>query len=134
MLVTNFRQDVRDFHCCARGFGSTIDFIFKTTCPRLVFVIKTEYCVDYRHAVLYGDALQGISNGATQVLRVIGFALQNHSARDDRVGFVLDRNFARDHGNLERTRNAMERNRRVRRKRAQFFGRVIDKSIHVLRD
>ena len=27
----------------------------------------------------------------------------------------------------------MERNRRVRRKRAQLFGRVIDKPIHVLR-
>ena len=108
MFATNLRQNVRDFHRCARGFGSTIDFIFKTTCPRLVFVIKTEYCIDYRHAVLYGDALQGISNGATQVLCVIGFALQNHPARDDRVGFVLDRNFARDYGNLERTRNAME--------------------------
>ena len=68
---------------------------------------------------------KSISNGATQVLCVIGFALQNHPARDDRVGFVLDRNFACDHGNLERTRNAMERNRRVRRKRAQLFGHVI---------
>ena len=27
----------------------------------------------------------------------------------------------------------MERNRRVRRKRTQLFGRVIDKPIHVLR-
>jgi hypothetical protein len=34
-------------------------------------------------------------------LRVIGFALQNDPARNDRVGFVLDRNFARYHRNLE---------------------------------
>ena len=91
MVATNFRQNVRDFHRCARGFGSTVDLIFKTTCPRLAFVIKAEYCVDYRHPVLYGDALQGISNGATQVLRVIGFTLQNHPARNDRVSLMLRR-------------------------------------------
>ena len=96
-----FRQNVRDFHRCARGFGSTIDLIFKTTCPRLVFVIKAEYCVDYRYAVLDGDALQGISDGATQVLRVIGFPLQNHPARDDRVSLMLRRQLACDYGNLE---------------------------------
>src|ERR1700747_2277821 len=57
---TNFRQNVRDFHRCARGFGSAIDFIFETTYPRLGFVIKTEYDIDHRHAVFYGDTLQGI--------------------------------------------------------------------------
>ena len=98
---TNFRQNVRDFHRCTRGFGSAVDCIFKTTCPRLVFVIKTEYCVDYRHAVLYGDALQGISNGATQVFCVIGFALQNHPTRDDGVSLMLSRQLACDYGNLE---------------------------------
>src|SRR6266513_2509950 len=46
---TNLRQNVRDFHRCARGFSSAIDIIFKTTCSRLVFIIKTEYCVDYLH-------------------------------------------------------------------------------------
>ena len=97
----NFRQNVRDFHRCARGFGSAVDCIFKTARLRLVFVIKTEYCVDYRHAVFYGDALQGISNGATQVLRVIGFPLQNHPARDDRVSLMLRRQLACDYGNLE---------------------------------
>ena len=101
MFSTNFRQNVRDFHRCARGFGSAIDFVFKTTRPRLVFIVKTEYCIDYRHAALYGDALQSISNRAAQVLCVIGFALQNYPSRDDRIGFGLDCNFARDHGNLE---------------------------------
>src|SRR5215472_15889740 len=110
---TNFRHYIRDFHRCTRGFGSAVDFIFKTACPRLVFVIETEYCVDYRHAVFYGDTLEGVSNGATQVSCVIGFALQNCPARDNRVGFVLDRNFACDYGNLERTRDAMDQNRTV---------------------
>ncbi len=101
MFATNFRQNVRDFHCRAGGFGSAVDFVFKTTCARLVFVIKTEYCIDHRNAIFYRDALQGISNRATQVLCVIGFALQNYPACDNRVGFVLDRNFSRDDGNLE---------------------------------
>src|SRR5262249_45739978 len=52
----NLRQNIRDFHRCPRGFGSAVDFIFKTPRTRLIFVLKTEYCVDYRHAVLYGDA------------------------------------------------------------------------------
>lgn len=98
---TNFRQNVRDFHRCTRGFGSAVDCILKTTCPRLVFVIKTEYCVDYRHAVLYGNALQGISNGPTQVFCVISFALENHPARDDGVSLMLRRQLACDYGNLE---------------------------------
>src|ERR1700747_3837809 len=54
---TNFRQNIRDFHRCAGGFGSAVDFIFETTCSRLAFVIKTEYYVDYRHAAVYGDSL-----------------------------------------------------------------------------
>src|ERR1700758_382963 len=131
--TTKFRQNVRDFHRCARGFGSAVDFIFKTTCPCLVFVVKTEYYVDYRQAMLYGDTLQSITNGATQVLCVIGFALQNHSASDDCVGFVLDRNFARDQRNLERTRDAMDQNRTVWGKRAQLLDNVIYEPIHVLR-
>ena len=95
--------------------------------------MKSEYCINYRHAVLYGDVLQGIGNGATQVLCMIGFALQNYPARDNRVGFVLDRNFACDNRNLERTRNAMEQNRGVWRKSAQFLGNVIYEPFDILR-
>src|SRR5262245_38174878 len=40
-----FRQNVRDFHRCPRGFGAAIDFIFKTTRARLVFGIETEHHV-----------------------------------------------------------------------------------------
>ena len=65
MFAPNFRQKIRDFHRRARGFGPAIDFIFETTCLRLVFVMKSEYCINYRHAVLYGDVLQGIGNRAT---------------------------------------------------------------------
>src|SRR5262249_4217669 len=129
----NLRQNVHDFHRCTRGFGSTVDFTFKTPRPRLVFVIKTEYDINYRHAVLYGDALQGISNGTTQVLCVIGFASQNHPARDDYVRLVLNRNFARDYWNLERPRHAMDQNRTVWRQRVELLCNVIYESIHVLR-
>jgi len=83
--------------------------------------------------MFYGDTLQGIGNGATKVLCVIGFALKNYPARDDRVGLVLDRNFARHHRNLERTRNAMDQNRTVWRKRAQLRGNVIYEAIDILR-
>ena len=133
MFSTNFRQNVRDFHRCARGFGPAIDFISETTCLRLVFVVESEYCINYRHAVLYGDVLQGIGNGATQVLCMIGFALQNYPAPDNGVGFVLDRNFACDNRNLERTRNAMEQYRTVWRKSAQLLGNVIYEPFDILR-
>src|SRR5215472_7617220 len=62
---TNFRHYIRDFHRCARGFGSAVDFIFKTTCPRLVFVMKTEHHVDDRHAVFDRDALECVGDRAT---------------------------------------------------------------------
>jgi len=133
LFATNFRQNVRDFHRCPRRFGPAVDFIFKTTCASLIFVIETEHHVDYRYTMLDCDALQSISNGATQVLCVIGFSLQNYPARDNRVGFVLDRNFACDNRNLERTRNAMEQNRTVWRKSAQLLGNVIYEPFDILR-
>jgi hypothetical protein len=64
---------------------------------------------------------------------VISFALQNHPARDNRVGFVLDRNFACDNRNLERTRNAMEQYRTVWRKSVQLLGNVIYEPFDILR-
>ncbi len=64
---------------------------------------------------------------------MIGFSLQNYPARDNRVGFVLDRNFACDNRNLERTRNPMEQNRSVRRKSAQLVSNVIYEPIDILR-
>ena len=45
---------------------------------------------------------------------------------------AVDRNFACDYGNLERTRYAMEQNRARWRQRAQFICHVIYESIHVL--
>jgi hypothetical protein len=107
--------------------------MLKATRTRLIFIVKAEHDIDDWHAIFDGDALEGISNGATQVLRVIGFALQNHSARNDRVRFVSDRKFSNDHGNLERARNALKRNRTVRRKCPQFLEYVIYEPIHVLR-
>ena len=64
---------------------------------------------------------------------MIGFALQNNPAHDNGVGSVLDRNFACDNRNLERTRNAMEQNRGVWRKSAQLLGNVIYEPIYILR-
>ena len=76
MFAAKVRQYIRDFHCRARGFGAAIDFIFKTTRARLIFVIKTEHHVDDWHAVFDGDPLQSVGDRPAQILRVIGFALQ----------------------------------------------------------
>src|SRR5262249_2907697 len=113
--------------------GSTIDFIFKATCARLILIIKTQHDIDHRHAVFDGDALERVGNGAAQVLRMVGFALQNHSAGDDGVGLILNCKFPYDDGNLERTRDALERNRRVWCQCTQLSRRVINKAIYVLR-
>ena len=129
----NFRQNVRDFHRRPRGFGAAVDFIFKATRACLTFVIKSEHYVDYWHTVLDCDALQSIGNGATQVLCMIGFALQNHTTGDDRVGLVLNGKLACDNGNLERTRDAMNQDRTVWRERAELLHHVIYEAVYVLR-
>src|SRR5437899_5301618 len=77
---TKFRQNVRDFHRCPSRFGAAINFIFKTTRARLIFVIKTEHSVDDRNAAFDGDTLECVCDRPAEILRVIGFSLQDHSA------------------------------------------------------
>src|SRR2546423_3515744 len=130
---TKFRQTVRDFHRCPSRFGAAINFIFKATRAGLLFIIETEHSVDDRNAAFQSDTLECVSDRPAEILRVIRFALQDHSARNNGVGFVLTCKFAYDDRDLERTGDAMDGNSCVWRKRRQLVCGVIDKAIHELR-
>jgi len=98
----------------------------------LSFIVEAEDSVDYRHAVINGNALQRVGHGAAEIGRVACFTFQYDGQGDDRVRFFLRGQLADDDWNLERAGHSLERNRRAWRKRAQFFRGVIDEALHVL--
>src|SRR5437762_11301998 len=52
LLPAKFRHDARDFHCCLRGLGAAVDFIFEAALPRLILVVEAEHDVDHGHPVI----------------------------------------------------------------------------------
>jgi hypothetical protein len=98
-----------------------------------MYVIETEHHVDDRHSLFYRDPLKRIRDGAAEILCMVRFPLQNDAAGNHRIGPILRCKLPHDHWNLERAWYAVNRNGRIRRKRAQLFGSVIDKPLHVLR-
>jgi hypothetical protein len=79
------------------------------------------------------DALECISDGPAQILRVAGFSLQNYSNSNDCIRFSLRRQLVDNDRDFECPRHSLERNRRARCKDTQFFGGVIDKPLHIAR-
>ena len=64
-------------------------FVLETALSGLRFVLQTEDGVNHRHALFERDLLQGRRSRLAEMLRVRGFALQDHAEGHDRVRYFL---------------------------------------------
>ena len=69
---------------------------------------------------------------ASEILGVTGFPLQDDAQSKNRIRPFLERKLPHDDRNFKCARNLMERNNRIRRKRLQFLGGMLDEAPDVL--
>jgi len=79
-----------------------------------------------------GKTLQGVGDGAAEIVGVIGLTLEDDADGNDGVVFFLGGELADNDGNLECARHLMQSNGGGRSEGPQFFGDVIDQTLHVL--
>lgn len=131
ILPAKLGQNIDDVHGRAGRFGTPIDSLAQTSLSGLRFSIEHENGIEHRQAMTDGDPLKRIGYGAGYIFRVIGFAFQNHAARDNGIGPVLLSEHADNNGNFECAGHAPEQDIRVGGERTQLRADVIDQALDV---
>src|SRR5438128_3453922 len=63
-----------------RRFGAAIDLVTEAALARLTFIVEAQHGIDDWHTLVDCDSLQSVCHRPAQILRMIGFALQNDAA------------------------------------------------------